>query len=185
MINIRVAVEEDVKELLAIYKPYVEQTAITFEYEVPSEEEFRNRIKHTKEKFPYLVAEEDGEILGYAYVSSFKTRAAYDWAVETSIYLRMDQRGKGVGVSLYQELEEILKKMGILNVNACIAYTDREDEHLSNASVRFHERNGYSMVGQFHNCGYKFNTWYHMVWMEKMIGEHEVPQKQVVWFPQL
>lgn len=182
---IRTASVKDAQNILNIYEPYVKGTAITFEYEVPTLEEFKHRIEHTLEKYPYLVAEEDGEIIGYAYVSPFKTRAAYDWSVETSIYLRMDQKRKGVGKALYEELESILAKMGILNVNACIAYTDEEDEHLNNDSVYFHEKLGYSMVGKFHDCGYKFNHWYHMVWMEKMIGKHQIPQKPVTWFPEL
>lgn len=185
MLEIRVANVLDAKEILSIYKPYVKQTAITFEYEVPALEEFSGRIENTLKKYPYLVAVSDREIVGYAYVSPFKTRAAYDWAVETSIYVKMEKRGNGIGKRLYDELEKILKKMGILNMNACIAYTDHEDEHLTNKSVSFHESLGYQMVGKFHDCGYKFNTWYHMVWMEKMIGDHVVPQQNVVWFPEL
>lgn len=184
-IRVRVATVEDAKELLAIYAPYVEKTAITFEYEVPSVEEFGNRICTVLKKFPYLVAEENGTILGYAYVSPFKGRAAYDWAVETSIYVREDVKHNGIGKRLYAELEAILKKQGILNVNACIACPEVEDEHLSFDSIRFHEKSGYQMVGKFHECGYKFNTWYHMVWMEKMIGNHTANQTPVVWFPDL
>ena len=171
-IKIRVASTEDAGELLEIYKPYVEHTAITFEYEVPDIEEFTNRIKNTKKTYPYLVAEYQGEILGYAYAGAFKERAAYDWAVETSIYVRQNQKRMGVGSLLYEKLEEILKKQGILNVNACIAYPQKEDPYLTKDSVFFHEKSGYSMVGKFHACWYKFNRWYDMVWMEKMIGEH-------------
>ena len=108
-IKIRVASTEDAGELLEIYKPYVEYTAITFEYEVPDIEEFTNRIKNTKKTYPYLVAEYQGEILGYAYAGAFKERAAYDWAVETSIYVRQNQKRMGVGSLLYEKLEEILK----------------------------------------------------------------------------
>lgn len=182
--KIRVATTKDAAQILKIYKPYVETTAISFEYEVPDLEEFSGRIANTLKKYPYLVAEENGQILGYAYAGPFKTRAAYDWAVETSIYVAMDRKRKGIGKALYEELEATLRQMGILNVNACIAYTDSEDEHLNNNSVYFHEKQGYTMVGKFHNCGYKFHHWYHMVWMEKMIGEHVVPQKAVTWHPQ-
>lgn len=171
-IEIRVASPEDAKELLEIYRPYVENTAITFEYEVPSVEEFRGRIENTLKKYPYLVAQEHGVLLGYAYASPFKERAAYDWSVEISIYVRKDAKRKGIGKKLYMALENCLKKQGILNANACIAYTEQEDEHLTNDSVRFHTAMGFQMVGEFHQCGYKFNRWYHMVWMEKMIGEH-------------
>ena len=138
-IRIRVAKEQDAKEILNIYAPYVEQTAITFEYEIPSLRDFKERIHHTLQKYPYLVAEMEGEILGYAYVSAFHARAAYDWCVETSIYVKMDKKRMGIGVSLYCALELILKEQGILNLNACIATPREEDEHLTMDSVRFHE----------------------------------------------
>ena len=107
-IKIRVAKEQDAKEILDIYAPYVEQTAITFEYEIPSLIEFKQRIHHTLQKYPYLVAKMEGEILGYAYASAFHARAAYDWCVETSIYVKMDKKRMGIGVSLYRALELIL-----------------------------------------------------------------------------
>lgn len=181
-VTIRVAREEDAKELLAIYTPYVEHTAITFEYDVPSVEEFSERIRHIQQKYPYLVAQIDGQIVGYAYASAFKTRAAYDWAVETSIYVKMDQKRKGIGTKLYDTLEQILKKQGIINVNACIAYPEENDEYLTKDSVYFHEKTGYHLVGQFHQCGYKFQRWYHMVWMEKFIGQHVANQPPIIPF---
>lgn len=171
-IIIRIATLEDAKDLLEIYAPYVKNTAITFEYEVPSEEEFKKRIEYILEKYPYLVAENKGEIVGYAYASSFHSRAAYQWGAETSIYVKENQRNLGVGKSLYQELERILKLQNILNLNACIAYPETEDEHLTKNSVQFHQHLGYELVGEFHKCGYKFNRWYNMVWMEKHIGDH-------------
>ena len=185
MVTIRIATEEDAEKILAIYAKYIEHTAITFEYDVPSVEEFRGRIRNTLKRFPYLAAEKDGKIVGYAYVSPFKVRAAYDWAVETSIYVDMEQKRGGIGRMLYEELERILKKQGILNVNACIAYPQVEDEYLTKDSVKFHEKLGYHMVGTFHQCGYKFNRWYDMVWMEKFIGEHKEKQSGVIAFPEL
>lgn len=184
-IAIRIAKETDVEEILAIYEKYIKETAITFEYDVPSIEEFRGRIRHTLERYPYLVAEKNEKIVGYAYVSPFKERAAYDWAVETSIYVDMEQKRGGIGRRLYEELETILKQQGILNVNACIAYPQVEDEYLTRDSVRFHEKLGYKMVGTFHQCGYKFNRWYDMVWMEKFIGEHQENQPDIIPFPEL
>ena len=184
-IIIRVASTEDAQTLLEIYRPYVEHTAITFEYDVPDIEEFMNRIKNTQKTYPYLAAEYQGEILGYAYAGAFKERAAYDWAVETSIYVRQNQKRMGVGSLLYEKLEEILKRQGILNVNACIAYPQEEDPYLTKDSVLFHEKFGYSMVGKFHACGYKFNRWYDMVWMEKMIGEHLEKQPPIVPFSEI
>lgn len=184
-LTIREATEADAQEILEIYAPYVIKTAITFEYEVPALEEFRGRIRRVKEKYPYLVAEQDGVMAGYAYVEAFKGRAAYDWAVETSIYVPMDGRRRGVGRRLYQALEDCMVRQGILNLNACIGYPREEDAYLTRDSVRFHEKLGYRMVGEFHQCGYKFGRWYDMVWMEKIIGEHRDNQPAVRWWPEI
>lgn len=170
--EIREARIDDADALLDIYRPYVEQTAISFEWEVPSLEEFTSRIENTLKRFPYLVAVIGDEIVGYAYVSSFKDRAAYDWCVETSIYVKEGMTHKGIGKALHQALEERVKAMGILNMYACIACTKEEDEHLDNNSVEFHQHLGYKIVGTFNKCGFKFGKWYDMVWMERLIGEH-------------
>ena len=177
--KIRFAQPEDAAALLAIYKPYVEKTAVTFEYDVPTVEEFRARIRKTLQKYPYLVAEDGDRALGYAYAGPFIGRAAADWAVEVSIYVDRDCRGKGAGRALYEALETLLGEMGILNLNASIAVPEEEDEYLSCDSLRFHARLGYAQVGQFHRCGYKFGRWYHLAWMEKHIGEHLSPQPPV------
>ena len=184
-IRIRAVTLEDAKELLEIYRPYVEHTAITFEYETPSAEEFRERIQKVLGKFPYLAAEGDGKILGYAYVSSFKERAAYDWAVETSIYVDENRKRSGIGRKLHTALEQALREQGILNMEACIAYPRGEDEYLTKDSARFHARLGYRLVGQFYKCGYKFGRWYDMIWMEKLIGEHKSPQPLVKTFDEV
>lgn len=172
---IRNATTEDASALLKIYAPYVTHTAITFEYEVPSIEEFARRIQTTLKKYPYLVAEENGHLLGYAYASPFHERPAYDWAVETSIYVDQNVKHKGVGRILHDALENALRMQGILNMNACIAYPQKnieKDEYLDKNSVEFHTHMGYRMVGEFYQCGYKFQRWYNMIWMEKLIGEH-------------
>jgi phosphinothricin acetyltransferase len=182
---IRTAKETDAEELLAIYAPYVTDTAITFEYEIPSVEEFSRRIRNTLQKYPYLTAAEDGRIVGYAYASAYKDRAAYDWAVETSIYLQQDQRGKGIGKKLYLALEHLLKRQNIINLNACISYAPNADLHLNNASMRFHERLGYRKMAHFTKCGYKFGTWYDMIWMEKFLGEHPSCPAPVLPFSKL
>lgn len=170
--TIRIASPADANALLTIYAPYVTDTAITFEYQVPTVEEFAGRIRRVLEKYPYLVAEQDGEILGYAYVGTFHDRAAYDWAVETSIYVNQNKRRTGIGKTLYLALEAVLREQGILNLNACIGYPEVEDEYLTKNSVEFHAHLGYRFVGEFKQCGYKFDRWYNMVWMEKHIGEH-------------
>ncbi len=171
-IHLRKARIEDAGQMLAIYAPYVEKTAITFEYAVPSLDEFRSRIVHIQQTYPWIVAETHGSIVGYAYASVFKPRAAYQWAVETSIYVDTQQKRHGIGRCLHEVLEQSLRDQGILNMNACISYIDPEDEYLTLDSVRFHERLGYTKVAHFHQCGKKFDRWYDMIWMEKIIGEH-------------
>ncbi len=172
-ITIRSATPDDAEALLAIYAPYVSETAITFELEPPSLAEFRQRIARIGARYPYLVAEVDGEPVGYAYVGEFHAREAYACSAETAIYLRRDQRGKGVGRRLYQDLEATCAARGITNLYACIAYVEPEDEYLTQASVRFHERMGYRLVGRFNKCARKFDRWYDMVYMEKFVADHK------------
>lgn len=264
----RVARPEDAAALLAIYAPYVEETAITFEYEVPSVEAFRARIAHTLATYPYIVAVEEQDanagtgrvdgapascidraeanagtghvdgapasstpasgadavteahrtsehIIGYAYVGRLHERAAYDWSVETSIYVDRSARKHGLGRQLYERLEAILRAMNIINVNACIAYpgtmnvaadaasaadrsqtnlregaSDRgvdigEDPYLNTNSPDFHAHLGYQLVGHFHACAYKFDRWYDMIWMEKWIAPHPTKPEAMIPFPAL
>ena len=182
---IRTALPEDGEEILNIYTPYVEKTAITFEYDVPGIREFQGRIGKTGKRYPYLVAQREGEILGYAYTGPFVGRAAYDWAAEVSIYLREDCRRMGIGRKLYAAIEGISRAQHITNLCACIGTVDQEDEYLTNNSARFHAHLGYRMVGEFRKCGYKFGRWYNMVWMEKIIAEHEDRPEPVIPFPEL
>ena len=184
-ITLRIASPADAEALLQIYAPYVRETAITFEYEVPSPEEFQSRIRRTLEKYPYLIAEWDGRCVGYAYAGAFHARAAYDWAVETSVYVERGLRRQGVGRRLYTALEEVLTLQNILNLNACIAYPAGEDPYLTRDSADFHQRLGFRQVGRFHQCGYKFGRWYDMIWMEKMLGAHRSPQPPVRPFPEI
>ena len=176
---IRPAKPEDAQALVDIYRYYVLHTAITFEYEVPDVEEFRARMEKTLQRYPYLVAERAGRIVGYAYAGPYRTRAAYDWCAELSVYLHREERGHGIGRALYEALEEGLKRMGILNLYACIACPQIEDETLTFASICFHNRMGYEQCGLFHSCGYKFDRWYDMVLMEKQIGVHQQHQPPV------
>lgn len=171
-LSIRYATPHDSAALLSIYTPYVEHTAITFEYEIPTEDEFAHRIETTLIKYPYLIAELDGVIVGYAYACCFKNRPAYDYSVETSIYVNQSMKKSGIGKALYTALENDLKSRNILNMYACIAVPEIADEYLDRNSVDFHNHLGFKTVGEFHKCGYKFGRWYNMVWMEKMIGEH-------------
>lgn len=184
-VRIRPAMAADAPRILQIYAYYVERTAITFEYVVPTLEEFSKRMCTTCAKYPYLVAERDGRVEGYAYAGPFHARAAYDWSCELSIYLDHEARGQGLGRTLYAALSDALAQMGILNLYACIAVPQVEDEHLTLASVRFHERLGFAVAGTFRQCGYKFGTWYDVVWMEKAIGAHKSAQPAVRPYPSL
>ena len=161
MLTIRPVSLSDAQAIQAIYAPYVEKTAITFEYEVPSVQEFEKRISKTIEKYPYLVAEENGQVLGYAYASNYYARTAYDWTTELSIYLH-DARGRGLGSQLYDALEKELEKRGYLRFLACIAVPNE-------ASISMHEKRGYVQVAHFPKIGYKFNKWHDIVWMQKTI----------------
>ena len=180
-IKIRPATEADAAEILNIYAPYITDTAITFEYDVPTLEEFTGRIRHTLEKYPYLVAVRDSEIIGYAYAGAFYGRAAYDWSAETTIYVKKGCSHSGVGKLLYQELETALKAQNIINLYACIGYPEVEDEYLTKNSAQFHAHLGYRMVGEFYHCGYKFDRWYNMVWMEKLLDPEIKHPKPIKW----
>ncbi len=179
-IIVRDAELEDAERLLEIYSYYVEKTAISFEYDVPSLFEFQNRMRNIKSKYPYLAVEEDGVLLGYAYAGAFVGRAAYGWACELTIYLDHTALKCGLGRRLYEALEDRLKKMGILNLYACIGYPGgEEDEYLNKNSADFHAHLGFAKAGEFYKCGYKFGRWYNMVWMEKIIGKHHGDQEPV------
>lgn len=163
----------DAERLAEIFAYYVRSTVVAFEYEPLTAEEFRARIRRTTERYPYLVAEEDGRVLGYAYAGPFVGRAAYARSCELTIYLDPDARGRGLGRALYTALEERLRDMGMLNLYACIGDPVADDDpYLTRDSERFHARMGFVKVGTFRKCGYKFGRWYNMIWMEKCIGAH-------------
>lgn len=185
MMRIRNATIEDAERILDIYDYYVRNTAITFEYVTPTLAEFKERMEKTLRRYPYFVIEEDGVIQGYAYAGSFYGRAAYDWSCEMTVYVDRTRKKCGLGRKLYEALEETLRKMGILNLYACIGYPEKDDEYLTKNSADFHAHLGFSEVGRFHKCGYKFGRWYHMIWMGKMIGEHRDNQRPVTDYPDL
>jgi phosphinothricin acetyltransferase len=177
-ILIRTAREADAERLIAIYAPYVRDTAITFELEVPSIEEFAGRIRKTLAVYPYLVAERGGVVVGYAYASRFRARAAYDWTAETSVYVDAALRGGGVGRALYRALEEALARMGVITLYACITYPNPE-------SISFHEKLDYRHAGLFPQCGYKLGMWHDIAWMAKVIAPHVPQPAPIVPFPAL
>ena len=159
---LRIAVEADVPEILAVYAPYILTTTYSFEYEVPSRDEFLRRFQTITAQFPWLVWEEDGQILGYAYGSLPFERAAYSWCAEASVYLKPEARGRGIGKKLYEALETILKTQGYRTVYAIITSENA-------ASLAFHRKMGYKFLAEFENCGYKFGRWMGVVWMEKRL----------------
>ncbi len=172
-IKIRFAAPSDAEPLLKIYAPYVLKTAITFEYDVPTVEEFAKRIEKTLESYPYLVAERGGKICGYAYAGRYYGREAYKYSAEMSIYIDENERDSGVGGKLYKTLEFALQKMNVCNLYAAVAAAEMYDEHLTDASARFHEHMGYKKIAVFDKCGYKFGRWYSLMWLEKTINRHE------------
>lgn len=185
--RLRVAAAKDAAALRAVYAPFVEQTAISFEYDVPDTAEFARRIESTLQKYPYLLAEDaHGQVLGYACTHTFLPRAAYDRCAETTIYLARNAQKGGLGRAFYGALEALARAQGIRNLYACIGEPEgAEDEYLGYNSIRFHERMGYRRVGVFKRCGYKFGRWYNMVWAEKLLEAPSAQAAPFVPFPQL
>lgn len=170
-IKIRNATMKDASSILSIYAPYIVDTAITYEYTVPSLREFRKRVKSILKKYPYIVAEKDGDVVGYAYAGEFHARKAYEHSAELSIYVRKDLKKCGLGRMLYDELEKQLLERDITALYACIAATPRPDDaYLDNSSELFHARLGYVLCGRFTHCAYKFDQWYDMVYYEKHLS---------------
>lgn len=155
----RLAKPEDAGRLLEIYQPYVEKTAITFEYEVPSLAEFTERVQNIGTIFPYLVAEKNGKIVGYAYASRYRERAAYDWVVELSIYLDENERHQSIGTQLYQRLLHFLTALNYQRAYACVTYPNP-------ASMDFHKKLGFQEIGVMQKSGYKFDKWYGIAWLD-------------------
>jgi phosphinothricin acetyltransferase len=150
---IRLANESDALQMLAIYEPVVKETAISFEIVPPSETEFEERINSYRKQMPWLVCEINGELLGYAYASPYRTRAAYQWSVESSVYVSVNYRRKRVAKALYTSLFQILQLQGFYNVVAAIALPNP-------VSVAAHEAVGFSPIGVLHRIGYKFGEWH-------------------------
>lgn len=159
---IRIASEADVPAMLEIYAPYVRDTTISFEYDPPSQAEFLRRFHSVTAQFPWLVWEEDGRILGYAYAAAPFERPAYSWCAEPSIYLRPEARGLGLGAKLYAALEGILEQQGYQVLYALVTAENRE-------SLRFHEKCGYRLLAELPACGYKFGRWLGLCWLEKRL----------------
>ncbi len=175
---IRIAREADIPAILEIYRPYVENTAVSFEYEAPSLEAFTERFRSYTRQFPWLVWEEKGEILGYAYAAAPFARAAFSWCAEPSIYLKREATGRGLGTKLYDALEEILWRQGYEVLYSLITTENP-------GSIVFHERRGYRTVGRLQNSGIKFSRRVGIVWMEKTRVSDEIPKEMPMSFPEL
>lgn len=170
---IRTASPSDAAGVLAVYAPYVEQTTVSFEVDVPSVEEYAQRIEHklAATTFIVLVDKETGHIAGFAYNGSFRERPAYDWASEISIYLSPKHQGRGLGSILLETLESLMRAQGVVMSEACITSSNA-------SSIAFHAKHGYALCGEHHACGYKLGTWLDVTWMEKRLNEttaHPVP----------
>jgi phosphinothricin acetyltransferase len=165
---VRNATEADVPAILAIYAPYVLNTTATFEYDVPTLEEFMQRFRDITRQFPWLVWEEDGKILGYAYASAPYVRAAYGWCAEPSVYLVPQAQHRGIGSGLYAALEYCLALQGY---HLLYALVTSENE----TSMMFHRKAGYFLRAEFPNCAYKFKRSLGVNWLEKRIKSVEIP----------
>ena len=167
---IRVATADDIPAILDIYAPYILNSTATFEYDVPCLRSFTRRFYDITAQFPWLLWEENGEILGYAHAGKPYEKAAFSWCAETTVYLKPEARGKGIAAQLYAALEAILRDQGYQVLYALIT-----DENA--ASVRFHEKQGYSRCVSFSDCGFKFNRWLGLIWMEKRLKSVEIPNR--------
>ena len=168
-IKIRSATPGDAAAIWSIYRHYVEHTAISFEITMPTQEQIRQRIEKVLCCFPYLVAELNGKVIGYAYAGHFIPREAYYHCAEVSIYISRENHRSGIGRMLYDALIGQLRDQGITQIYACIGVPEIEDEYLTNNSAQFHAHMGFREVGRFCNSGKKFDRFYHMIWMEKLI----------------
>jgi phosphinothricin acetyltransferase len=164
--EIRFAALEDAAEILSIYEPYIINTAITYETDIIPIEAFRERMTKIQSKFPWLVYVSDGKILGYAYASTYRERAAFAWDCECSVYVAEEAHRQGVATKLYTRLFEELKKLGYYNVYAFITYPHE-------SSVNLHKKFGFREVGIFHKTGYKMGKWWDLIVMEKALGDLE------------
>lgn len=161
---IRFVKQEDIPCLLEIYAPYITETTFSFEYVPPTLEEFTARVNTFGSKYPYLVYEESGKVLGYAYASPYGVRKAFEYSVDLSIYIDMNSRAQGIGTALYEAIFDILQKQGFYNMYVCIT-------ELNTNSLAFHEKIGFRHLGAHKKIGYKFGQWLDLVWMDKQLPQ--------------
>lgn len=175
--KLRFATQEDVPALLAIYEHYI-PTNITFEYDLPSEKEFFQRVDTIAKQYPYLVLEKDGVVWGYAYAHRIAERAAYGWGAELSIYLHPEVSGQGLGRRLYQVLMELLRMQGVRTVYGLVSSPNP-------ASEKLHQALGFQQVGLQPNAGYKNGQWIDLLWFEKAIAPYDLEPAPVISIQEL
>jgi phosphinothricin acetyltransferase len=173
---IRIVKESDAAQIVGIYRPYVETTAISFEEEVPSVEDMTKKIIKVSGTFPFIVYEEGGEVLGYAYATRYRERAAYRWSLEDSVYLRKDATGRGLGKLLLGTLIELLRELGYLKVYAVITPPNP-------ASVGLHEKLGFTHLCRFSDTAFKLGSWQAIDWMELSLREPPLHPSEPMPFP--
>jgi L-amino acid N-acyltransferase YncA len=179
-LSIRAATAEDCGRILSIYGYYVKNTIVSFEYEVPGLDEMESRMQNIQAKYPYLVAELNGIIVGYAYAADFRYRSAYQWSPESTIYLSHEIHGKGIGHILYSRLFELLRLQGFYNVFGGVGLPNE-------ASVKLHLKCGFTVVGTYRNIGYKHKGWHSTQWFQLILDEHPIepaPPKKPGELPQ-
>ena len=164
--KIRTAGKRDAKQLLAIYAPYVRNSAVTFEYNVPSVRNFSERIIDYMKTYPWLVCEHEGDIIGYAYASAYRERAAYQWNCECSVYVEKKYQRNGIAKILYSTLFDLLRQQGFVRVYAVITSPNP-------ASIRFHEAADFKKFAIYRKVGYKLGRWHDVQWMELQLNELE------------
>ena len=160
----RPACARDAARLADIYAPYVADTAITFATAMPTEGEFAEKIARIGAAFPFLVYEEEGRVLGYAYAATYRVREAYRWDVELSIYVDTSCRGRGVGKALMERLLRCLRAQGYQNAYSCITLPNER-------SIGLHTRFGFTQIGLFRQAGYKLGKWHDVVWLRLPLGD--------------
>ena len=171
--NFRFINSYDAEEVLAIYAYYVNNTAITFETEVPSLANFKDRIETTLQTYPWLVALQDGKIVAYAFAKMHRPTGAYLWSPEVTIYVANDFQGKGIGKSLYEALFALLKLQGFYSVFAGIVLPNPK-------SIALHQTLGFEEIGVFKNIGFKLGKWHSSQWMQKSLGQdQQIPSKPI------
>lgn len=170
--DIRLVHPEDARELLNIYRPIVLNTATSFETEVPSESVFRERIKSYGEKSPWLVATIGDKVIGYAYATDHRSRQAYQWNQEVTVYVHEAYRKRGVASTLYKKLLLLLTAMGFRKAIAVITLPNE-------ASIAFHKRFGFKHVGEMPAIGYKIGRWHDTSWWNLKLVENSEPPKEI------